>query len=62
MTDWRAERAANGPVVELVVRTRVPSKWLLVDRETGERWEWREGTWKRSAVTELLEHQLRESE
>lgn len=45
---WEAERAAEGPLVNLVVSTRVPSKWLLVDRETGDQWEWRKGSWKRA--------------
>ncbi len=44
---WRAERSAGGPLVTLTISTRVPSKWLIVDRETGDEWEWRDGAWRR---------------
>lgn len=45
--DYKAERERTPQPVELVISTRVPSKWLLVDRETGDQWEWREGAWRR---------------
>ncbi len=36
------------PVVKVVVETRKPWKYLLVDRETGQQWEIREGRWVRA--------------
>ena len=45
---WRREREAGGEIVKLVLRTRVPSKWLVTDRETGEAWEWRSNSWRRA--------------
>ena len=47
--DYAAERAATDPPVTLSLITRVPSKWLVTDRETGNRWEWRDGHWKRAS-------------
>lgn len=48
---WEAERAADGEVVQLPpVRSRVPSKWLLVDLETGDVWAPEGGTWRRPAI------------
>lgn len=48
--DWAAERARDGPVVPLPpLGSRVPSKWLAVDLETGHVWEVRGGespTWR----------------
>ena len=46
--DYAAEREANKEPVKLTITTRVPSKWLLVDRETGDRWERRDDAWKRA--------------
>jgi hypothetical protein len=36
-------RASGRPLEVLSIQTRVPSKWRLVDMETGEVWRWREG-------------------
>lgn len=50
---WEAERAADGQVVQLPpVRSRVPSKWLLVDLETGDVWVPVGGAWRRPADIE----------
>jgi len=35
------------PLTTLTITTRTPQKWLIVDRESGEQWEWREGSWRR---------------
>lgn len=35
-------------VMTLHIRTKVPEKWVAVDRETGDAWEWRDGGWRRS--------------
>jgi hypothetical protein len=38
MSDYRAERAAHLEPVNLVITTRVPSKWRFADLETGDIW------------------------
>lgn len=47
---YEAERDRNrgaGRLVTLTVQTRVPSKWRLVDKETGDVWRWddKESKW-----------------
>lgn len=40
---------SNEPqMVHVSVDTYKPEKYLLVDRETGNQWEIRDGTWKRA--------------
>lgn len=39
------------PLVTLTVTTRKPEKYLLIDRETGDRWEWRNDRWMRAGVS-----------
>lgn len=38
MSDYRAEREAHPLPVNLVITTKVPSKWRFVDLETGDIW------------------------
>jgi hypothetical protein len=51
---YDAERQANSSAAlfTLTLHTRVPSKWLMVDRETGQRWEWRDGAWRAAILPE----------
>ena len=37
---YQAEREDSKELTELKIRTRVPSKWRLVDLETGDVWRW----------------------
>lgn len=51
--DYEAERDRNrgaGRLVKLVIETRVPSKWRMVDKETGDVWRWddKESKWTRA--------------
>lgn len=43
---WAKERKSNATPVRLVIETRVPSKWIIVDRETGEQWQRWNGSWR----------------
>lgn len=58
---YEVERVAHGydPPYELTLHTRVPSKWLVVDRETGERWEWRDDAWRAAIAPEVGEYGYR---
>jgi hypothetical protein len=47
--DYRAEREAHPECVEMTIKSRVPSKWRFVDLETGDVWQWRDGTFKRAS-------------
>jgi hypothetical protein len=38
MSDYAAERASHAEPVNLVITTKVPSKWRFVDLETGDIW------------------------
>lgn len=44
---YEEERALHPEPVVLPIKTRVPSKWMIIDRETGLAWEFREGSWQR---------------
>jgi hypothetical protein len=48
--DYRAEREAHPECVEMTIRSRVPSKWRFVDLETGDVWQWRDGTFERARI------------
>ena len=37
---YEIERQNSKGVVSIVINTRVPSKWRLVDLETGDIWKW----------------------
>ena len=51
---YEDERARHDVPVDLVITTRVPSKWLVIDRETGNVWEHRDGMWRHPVgMTEL---------
>jgi hypothetical protein len=39
VSDYRAERAAHPEPVNLVITTKVPSKWRFVDLETSDVWQ-----------------------
>jgi hypothetical protein len=41
---YEEERRAHPEPLTFRIETRVPSKWLLVDQETGEVWALAEGT------------------
>jgi len=44
--EFGLERAANqqeDKIHELVIRTRVPSKWRFIDLETGQVWKYENG-------------------
>lgn len=43
---WRIDPNHRGPYVALTIHTRRPDKWLMIDRETGHQWEWRDGSWR----------------
>lgn len=46
-TKWQKEREANAErLVTFSINTRVPSKWRLLDLETGDIWRWEDGTFK----------------
>lgn len=38
MKDYNAEREAHPTPLEFTISTRVPSKWVLIDDETGDMW------------------------
>lgn len=40
----------NGDENEIKIKTKVPSKWLFVDRETGHVWRWDEKKERFSSV------------
>lgn len=53
---FERERERNrkaGRFVTLKIETRVPSKWRMVDLETGDIWKWNErlGRWRRAEGT-----------
>lgn len=53
LAKFDAERDKNrgaGRLVKLVIETRVPSKWRMVDKETGDVWRWndKESKWTRA--------------
>lgn len=66
---WEGERAETMTrrkvpgVVTLSLSTLVPSKWLIVDRETGDLWEWRDDPnnlrvgWYRPELLEVTHEQ-----
>lgn len=39
VTKW----SESSGIVNITISTRVPTKWLFVDRETGDVWKWRDG-------------------
>lgn len=43
------ERKMFRDIKTLKIETRVPEKYLLVDRETGDVWQWGPGNWWRRA-------------
>lgn len=46
-TEWQKEREANrNRLITFSVNTHVPSKWRLLDLETGDIWRWEGGTFK----------------
>lgn len=45
---YAAERERNDKPVAITLHTRVPSKWLFTDRETGDVWVWRHNTFKQA--------------
>lgn len=34
---------------EIILRTKVPGKWLFVDTETGDVWRWKDGKFVRAS-------------
>lgn len=38
------------PLTSVTIETRNPEKYLLIDRDTGEHWEIRDGAWERAQV------------
>ena len=53
--------------VELVVKTRAPMKWLLIDRETGEQYigaspKEKEKHWNRIPESEMYRYAIEEAE
>lgn len=38
--EYQKEREQYQEPVSITIRTRVPSKWLFVDQETGHIWRW----------------------
>ena len=53
--------------VELVVKTRAPMKWLLIDRETGEQYigaspKENEKHWNRIPESEMYRYAMEEAE
>lgn len=50
---FKEERDRNreeGEMITLTLETRVPSKYRVVDLETGDVWKWEEGKWVRAAL------------
>lgn len=50
--DYSHERHEHPTPVEILIRTKVPSKWRFVDLETGDVWQWDElhGAFSRVAM------------